>query len=292
MVSVLDPARDPAQVDVATVLPGLAHAYSDAGLVYRNGCHVFAQPITRARFCVFGDASATRSVVLFGDSHIAQWFPAFDAAARTDHLKLLYITKSSCPAQDVSVRVWQGNAYYQECDIWRDRAIALIQKEQHVVLVVMGGFSHPQLTRRHTNQHITSPSARVKEWAAGTRRTVLALRGVAGQIVILRDTPLMRLDSAHCLLANNGDNRACETPYTNASGESFWGAEQQVASEFANVSTADFTSSFCTATCRPVTSTGVLRWRDQSHMSATFAKLLAPSVATMMSEALAGKLSG
>jgi SGNH domain (fused to AT3 domains) len=289
--SPLDPARDPAHVDLSAVRPLLAHAYSDAGVVYRNGCHVFAQPITRARFCVYGDRQAQASLVLFGDSHVAQWFPAFDAAARAEHLKLLYITKSSCPAQSVSVRVWQGKAYYQACDVWRARALALIEKQKHVALVVMGGFAHPQLTRRFTNDPIIDPTARAKEWGAGTGRTLTALRGVAAHVVILRDTPLMRADSARCLVTSNGDNRACETSYARASADLFWTAEQQAVSAYGQEA-ADFTSAFCTASrCRPVTSTGVLRWRDQSHMSATFARLLAPRVRVMIRQALAGRLN-
>jgi SGNH domain (fused to AT3 domains) len=286
-----NPAQDPAHVDVSTVRPALAHAASSLPIVYPDGCHVFAQQVSTARICVFGDVHATKSIVMIGDSHMAQWFPAFDAAARSEHLKLLYLTKSSCPAQLVSVRVYQGTAYYRECDLWRDRAFALIKKQKHIQLIVMGGFAHPQLVKRHTDIPILSPAARAKEWRAGTRRTVLALRGVAPHIVVLRDTPLMQLDGAHCLLDNSGDNAACATPYAKASAASFWRAEHQIATEYPYVSDADFTSSFCTPTrCRPVTSTGILRWRDQGHMTAVFSKMLAPRVRVMIRKAIAGQL--
>jgi SGNH domain (fused to AT3 domains) len=286
------PADDPSHVDIANVRPALAHAFSDVPVVYHDGCHVFAQQVSTAKICTFGDVHATKSIVLFGDSHIAQWFPAFDAAARSEHLKLLYITKSSCPAQTVSVRVWEGNRYYHECDLWRERAFALIKAEKHVVLIVMGGYAHPQLVRRHTNDPILKPAARAKEWRAGTRRTVLTLRSVAPHIVILRDTPLMDIDGAHCLIDSNGDNAACATPYAKASAVSFARAEGTIARDYSFVAYADFTSSFCTPQeCRPVTSTGVLRWRDQSHMSTVFAKLLAPRVRAMIRQAIAGRLS-
>jgi hypothetical protein len=287
-----DPATDPARIDLSTTRPDPASAASDLPVVYPNGCHVFAPQITRARFCVYGDRQATKTVVLIGDSHVAQWFPAFDAAARSDHVKLLYLTKSSCPGETVSVRVWQGNAYYRACDTWRDNAFALIKKQKHVDLVVMGGFSRHQMVERHSNIHITDPRARAREWGAGIRRTVQALGGVAGGFVILRDTPLMKLDSAHCLLSSGGDNKGCQTSYGSASSPLFGQTEQAVAREYANVGTADFTSAFCTSTrCRPVTSTGILRWRDQGHMTTTFARLLAPSVQFMLQRALSGNFT-
>jgi hypothetical protein len=261
-------------------------------VVYTNGCHVFTLSGTFAHFCIYGDKHAKRTVVLFGDSHIAQWFPAFDAAARSEHVKLLYITKTSCPAQSVSVRVWQSTIPYAACDTWRQHAIALIRKQKHVDLIVLGGYAHHQITKRHTNQPIRNATARANEWRAGTRRTVLALRGVAGEIIIMRDTPLMRVNSAPCLIAHNGDNRACQTPYSRASASLLWKAEQQVAADYPHVVNADFTSAFCTSSrCRPVTSTRVLRWRDQSHMTVTFSRLLAPRVRAMLHAALTGQLS-
>jgi hypothetical protein len=231
-------------------------------------------------------------MVLFGDSHVAQWFAAFDGAARAQHIKLLYITKTSCPAQAVSVRVWQRNIPYGACDVWRDHALALIKKLKHVDLIVMGGYAHHQVTKRHSNSLLTG-AARTKEWEAGTRRTVVAIHGIADHFVILRDTPLMRLKTANCLLSTHGDNRACQTSTVKARAGALWHAEQRVAAKYANVGVLDFTSSFCTTTrCRPVTSTGVLRWRDQSHMSLTFSRLLVPRIRATLRHLLAGQLTG
>ena len=44
---------------------------------------------------------------------MAQWFPAFDAAACAEHVKLLYMTKTACPSQSVSMQL---GGYYRECD--------------------------------------------------------------------------------------------------------------------------------------------------------------------------------
>ena len=287
-----NPANDPVKVSVSKVRPNPAHAESDEPVVYRNGCHVYTRAGTYAHFCIYGDKHAKTTMVLFGDSHVAQWFPAFDGAARLEHVKLLYITKTSCPAQDVSVRVWERDIPYGACDVWRNHALALIKKLKHVDLIVMGGYAHHQVTKRHTNIRL-SGAARTKEWEAGTRRTVAAIHAVADHFVILRDTPLMRLKTANCILSTHGDNRACQTATAKATADSLWHAEQRVAAAYDNVGVLDMTSSFCTPSwCRPVTDSRVLRWRDRSHMSVTFARLLAPRMRWMIRRALAGQLTG
>ena len=287
-----NPANDPLRVSVSNVRPNPAHAESDEPVVYRNGCHVYTRAGTYAHFCVYGDKNAKTTMVLFGDSHVAQWFSAFDGAARLEHVKLLYITKTSCPAQDVSVRVWERDIPYGACDVWRNHAFTLIKKLKHVDLIVMGGYAHHQVTKRHTNIRL-SGRARTKEWEAGTQRTVAALHAVAEHFVILRDTPLMRLKTANCILSTHGDNRACQTATAKATADSLWHAEQRVAAKYDNVGVLDMTSSFCTPSwCRPVTDTRVLRWRDRSHMSLTFSRLLAPRMRWMIRRALAGQLTG
>ena len=192
----------------------------------------------------------------------------------------------------MSVRVWQRSIPYTACDVWRDHALALIKKLKHVDLIVMGGYAHHQVTKRHTNV-LLKGEARTKEWEAGTRRTVARIHGISDHLLILRDTPLMRVTTADCILSTHGNNRACQTSTARATADSLWHAEQRVAGVYHNVGVVDFTSSFCTTTrCRPVTSTGVLRWRDRSHMSLTFSRLLVPTVRSMLRHALAGQITG
>ena len=62
-----------------------------------TGCHVGFLDATPTD-CVFGDVTANATVVLFGDSHAAQWFPAMDRLGKERHWKLVSMTKSACPA--------------------------------------------------------------------------------------------------------------------------------------------------------------------------------------------------
>ena len=285
-----DPANDPSHVVLSALHPSAGKAFDDRSIVYTTGCHVGAQSVTTARFCVFGDKKAKRTVVLIGDSHAAQWFPAFDRATRSLHVRLLYLTRSACPGEAVSVRA--GGGYYQACDAWRESAYSLIKKLPRVDVVVVGISAHAVLLSHDTHRPIVGQSARAAEWAAGIRRTVTALGGAARAVLLLRDTPLMSKKSGPCLIATKGDNQGCGTPYARALAGSVWVAQQTVAEQYPKVGTADFTEAFCTSSrCLPVTNTGVLRWRDRGHMTLTFGRLLTPLVEPVLRDALAGNLT-
>ena len=70
----------PTKAVPANLRPSLRGARSDLPAIYHDGCHLDAA-VTKPGPCVFGDPASPTTVVLFGDSHAAQWFPAFDAVA-------------------------------------------------------------------------------------------------------------------------------------------------------------------------------------------------------------------
>ena len=57
-------------------------ARQDTGRIYDNGCYAKREDSTPPSpgECIYGDPEG-RSVVLFGDSHAAQWFEAMAALA-------------------------------------------------------------------------------------------------------------------------------------------------------------------------------------------------------------------
>ncbi|WP_281032988.1 SGNH hydrolase domain-containing protein, partial [Mesorhizobium sp. M6A.T.Ce.TU.016.01.1.1] len=55
------------------------------------------QDSTQAVGCQLGDPQGTRTIVVAGDSHAAQWIPAIDKIARDRKWKLVTFTKAACP---------------------------------------------------------------------------------------------------------------------------------------------------------------------------------------------------
>ena len=109
-------------------------------IIYDNGCHQGYEGNSIEEKCVFGDTKANRSIVLLGDSHAAQWFPALDIWATRNHFKLHVFTKSSCPALSLPLKD-NGGFKAENCRKFKENAFKEIEKIEPE-LVVVGNFEH------------------------------------------------------------------------------------------------------------------------------------------------------
>ena len=108
--------------------------------IYADGCQLDKQATTPKATCIYGDSSANRSIVLFGDSHAAQWFPAIDSWAKAKNYRLIVMTKSSCPA--IALPLKDSGAFKAKlCEKFRANALEDIKKLKPA-LVIVGNFEH------------------------------------------------------------------------------------------------------------------------------------------------------
>jgi hypothetical protein len=104
-----------------------------------SGCVIsFAQ--TSSPSCTFGDLHASRTIVLYGDSHAGMWFQALDDVAVRTGYKLVVMFKSACPAGELAARTHgvegAGNLPSQACNQWHRWALQRINEIAPSVLVV------------------------------------------------------------------------------------------------------------------------------------------------------------
>lgn len=274
--AVPDPANDPAYVPLSQLRPSVATASGDRPPLYADGCHVSAES-TAPTSCIYGDPNGTRVVVAIGDSTIAQWWSALDGAARAQRWRLVWMTKSACPAQDVTLRL--NGSPYTACDTWRRNVLAKIRNMPRVDIVVMGGAARSTLMRRGTSTVITDPAERDEEWRRGTLRTFTALKGEVRRAIVFRATPAFTVNVPQCLRQYNGWTRWCSRDRKSAVVDGAWAAERAAANAYTWARATQFTDDICRPDrCWPVTSTKVLRYRDKHHMTATFVRALTPTV--------------
>jgi len=117
--------------------PRLTAAAQDEPVIAKNGCLLVESGVKSAG-CVYGDKTSHTSVVLFGDSHAAAWFPAVNTISKRQHWRLVVLTKSGCPA--AAVNVIRHGRVFTNCPIWRNMAedeIAAL----HPALVIAAYFS-------------------------------------------------------------------------------------------------------------------------------------------------------
>ncbi len=271
-----DAADDPAHVALSTLHPRTSAAARDLARVYADRCHV-AHDVTTPTHCTYGDRAATVRVIVIGDSIAAQWWAAIHGAARRAGWRITWMSKTACPAADVTVRS-QG-VRYAACDVWRRNVLTKIRGFARADLVVMASSSSSTLIRRSDGAIITDPAAAASEWEAGYRRSVDRLAGVARRVVILRDTPSFGSSIPSCLATHSGWTSPCSRARSAAFSASRWAAEMAVDARYAWVRATDLGDWLCQPTrCWPVTSSHILRYRDAHHLTDTFAIAMAPAM--------------
>jgi hypothetical protein len=274
--AVPDPADDPTRVSLSDLLPRVGAAAEDRGRPYTDGCHV-AFDVTTPTHCPYGDRDGTKVVVVVGDSIAAQWWASIHGAGQKGAWRVIWMSKTACPAADVTIR--SGGSAYTACNTWRRNVLAKVRNLSRVDLLVMSGSSQSTLLSRTDGSALTDPSLRAAEWQAGYERTVDAVAGQVRRIVILRDTPTFTFRVPGCLKANSGWTKPCSRLRTDALAAAPWRAEQAVDARYDWVRATDMANWICQTTrCWPVTSGRILRYRDNHHLTNTFARALAPAM--------------
>jgi SGNH domain (fused to AT3 domains) len=218
-------------------------------VVYGDGCHVNYGE-TKSGYCTYGDVQSATTVVLYGDSHAAQWFPALEKLARERHFKLISLTKSACPSVDVP-RADQGAFKNVHCEKWR--------KSIHPAAVIMSSF-----------QYFTPPSGfpdKNKWWRDGQLRLLTELRGTSDHLIYISDTPRPVRDIPNCLASR--DSHSCDSTER---------TPVRIINGFEKI---DPTGWLCSTYC-PAIQNGYVVYRDASHISVAAALALKPQLETAL----------
>jgi hypothetical protein len=248
--------------------PSLSRAAADQPRIYRDGCSSAFTDASIRKPCVYGDPASATTVVLFGDSHAGAWFPAVEAIAAERRWRLVVVTKSACSA--ASVRIFQAklNRPYDECVRWRESAWAYIRSMRPAIVVMTSAAAGGDLVGATGD-----PDA---VWTAGWARSADLLAGSGARRYLIEDTPYQRADVPECLSAHPSDPAACAVDRRNAWPGPARRAMIADAMRRRGVTTIDPAPWFCAATTCPVIVGNVLVYRDVSHVTATYARLLAP----------------
>ena len=105
------------------VRPNPLRARDDRSRAYYDGCLVGIDG-TNSNKCLYGDPNAKRTLILFGDSHAMQYFPALEELAETRHWRLITLTKAECTPGEVQIRSMVADREYSQCDAWREEPAA------------------------------------------------------------------------------------------------------------------------------------------------------------------------
>jgi len=278
-----DVAQSVGTLDVpANLTPSLADAASDEAIPFVDGCFDgFTENSVNP--CNYGDVAAppSKTVVLFGDSHALMWFPAFDNLANQYGWHLIPQAKATCPPINVTVYSPSLGGWYTGCNQWRAAVVARIQA-LHPALVVLG-FSREYGI---PDDHVVVDGA---AWMQGLSSMMTTLRATGAQVVLMGDVPYPQTGLVpDCLSAHLTDAVACtlpkQYPYYNPSGV---GQEEAVAAA-AGAGYVNTQPWFCYDLTCAVIVDNLLVYRDDNHITATYASWLTPVIGADLEEATDG----
>ena len=219
-------------------------------LVYDDGCHAnYAQ--TQSAKCEYANLESDKVMVLYGDSHAAQWFPALLEIANRSGYKLISLTKSACPSVE-TVRKDQGGFKMSRCAKWRENTTERIRQIQPDVLV-MSSF-----------QYFAQPPQfkdRTKWWNDGQRKLLRDVKDSSSQLIYITDTPHPMRDIPACL-TNNSISK-CNT------------SQRSENLSISGFKVVDPNPWLCSNVC-PAVKDGVVAYRDASHISVDMSIALIP----------------
>jgi peptidoglycan/LPS O-acetylase OafA/YrhL len=210
-------------------------------IIYEDGCHANYGQVNTTK-CLYGDKSSAKQIVLFGDSHAAQWFPAVEDIASNRGYQLFSFTKASCSAIDLP-RSNKVAFKYSECKKWQQNQITKIKKIKPNLLIITNSEHYELKLKENSKKYF---------FQLAQRKLYEELSPVSEKIVFLVDTPKPQIDIPACLASS----KETKCNQINKPEKFIWSGYKSI----------DLTNWFCTSKCEAIKEDYII-YRDASHIS-------------------------
>lgn len=250
---------------LALVLRGRA----DVPEIYAHDCYRnFSQET--AVPCLLGPQNKKRTIVLFGDSHAAQWVPALEPWAEREGVSLVVHVKYGCPPGRTSV-LGEGGAPYPACDRWREDALEQISRASPEAVIVSQSRAY----------RVVGPESRAAALPRGLRETAARIQRSGAVPVFLLDTPRPKRDMAACVLHEGPERCAFGLP------QGLLPVDPLLQAADGRAFVLDMNPWICPGERCEAVVEGRLVYRDAHHLTAGFAQTLLPPLGQKISSLLA-----
>jgi len=258
-------AGDPIPDATAPSVQGLKQDYSDGG-----DCPAFYRSKGSWELCARGDTDGDRTIVVIGDSHARQWGSPLDLLAQREGYAAYHLVRLGCPAADVTPWLNKGDGPNVLCDqfhAWTEEQVRALRPD---VVVLATSFNPNGYVV--DGVQVLDETERLRLLREGMARLVGRLGPHAGRFAVIGDPPAVQLSPARCLVRPRATLQDCAapgSPLSLAANEAVRGAASDSGATY--VSTAQW---FCLDDYCPTVLGDLLSYRDQNHVSDTYARYL------------------
>jgi peptidoglycan/LPS O-acetylase OafA/YrhL len=245
------------------VRPNPREAEDDRGDAFFDDCHLKGSRLLESPACVYGDERSETTVVLVGDSHGLQYFPAMQRIAERRGWRLVSLTRAGCTTADV--------AFEERCDAWRENTLRRIERERPALVVVSNGTNDRYGVVGADGERL-SREASQPLLEDGFERTLRRLRGTGAKVAVIRDQVRVRHDVVDCVAEHLDDLAACASPAERRDDLAF---DAAAARRVDGVKLIDPLAVLCPEGTCPAVIGNVVVYRNDYHLSATYAASMA-----------------
>jgi len=266
--SVLDESCVDAAPDTILPAPGFAGADSPD----RPECFIQLND-SRPVACEFGsDAPDAPRVALVGDSHAYQLLATFERIAEREGWHLTTYFKGACAWNTTPLAT--GGSFGEACSDWRDGVTSKLADSEFDAVFTAAISNTPYSSAGYDSSFDAAVAGYQEAWSAMTDRGI--------PVISLVDNPSWETDPNKCLRTR--DASECASPRAERLTEN--DPIRDAAQDASGVTLLDFTDVYCDAeTCFPVIG-GADVYRDQDHLTVTFADTLAPQFTAAVRDAM------
>lgn len=241
-----------------TYVPSTLIARRDLVAAYAQECQQETRPAEVIE-CEWGDTESQRTIAVVGGSHDTQWIDALAAIAEERQLRLISITKGSCPFGDVAN---SGLEIHPSCPVWLDQVTERLLNDPPELVITTA--------TRSTGQGEEFP-----DWKL-TRINELLDAGIP--VLGIRDNPRFGFSTLSCLDKKGAD--ACYVPRADLYSEDL------VVPDQAGFTFADLLDEYCGPERCPTVDEGITTSWDGNHLTRTWTMLHSRPLALALDEAL------
>jgi peptidoglycan/LPS O-acetylase OafA/YrhL len=224
--------------------------------VYRLG-NCMAGTATQSKVCTLGDTTSSRRLVVLGDSHAEMWLPPLLWFAARYHWSLVPLIKDGC------VPSIMGS---HDCAAWYAWARDQVRLLHPRAVVVSQSWSSWGL-----------------DGAAAVAREVHELAPLTERLVVMEDPPARNEAAVDCLLRRAATLGSCAFPVSPGEASAYASVRRDArGAGTAYVRTRQW---FCARGLCPTIVGTIVTYRDTTHITATYARVLSEPLAAEIATA-------
>lgn len=272
------------RVDLAQLRPSPQGAKADRPTLYDDGsgCQVEdGDPVPVV--CTAGDETADRTLMLVGDSKIAQWQTAYSDLGRATGWRVDTVTKSACPFADADVS--DDGRVRTDCREWGRAALRQVLAAAPDVVVT---------SQRAAEATLEGGDERTRgEMIRGLHSYWKQLQDAGIMVVVHLDNPFPTTHPVYrCVEKNPGDVTRCAFARTEGTAASAAPVLREAAETLPGVRIVDMAPTICPDDGRcPAVIGDVLVYRAGSHLTRTFTESVEPQLAAALDQATSGEFA-